>query len=139
MFLIAVMFLAGSMACWHLVNYLERHVLDVPSFYKSWEPVGKLKTAIKKIRFLQIFYLLKDNWMNNSWKWGSEKNFEFFYEEVNFFFTYTFTQKKILSFELAILLSNYRTNQSFDSCDIVVTCFYDLKLFSIVGGLLTAF
>ncbi|VDD87024.1 unnamed protein product [Enterobius vermicularis] len=42
--LFSVMFLAGSMACWHLVNYLERHVLDVPSFYKSWEPILKQAT-----------------------------------------------------------------------------------------------
>ncbi|VDK64471.1 unnamed protein product [Onchocerca ochengi] len=42
--LFSVMFLAGSMACWHLVNYLERHVLDIPPFYKSWEPILKQGT-----------------------------------------------------------------------------------------------
>ncbi|VIO86387.1 Uncharacterized protein BM_BM4292 [Brugia malayi] len=42
--LFSVMFLAGSMACWHLVNYLERHVLDMPPFYKSWEPILKQGT-----------------------------------------------------------------------------------------------
>ncbi|VDK43114.1 unnamed protein product [Anisakis simplex] len=42
--LFSVMFLAGSMACWHLVSYLERHVLEVSPFYKSWEPILKQTT-----------------------------------------------------------------------------------------------
>uniref|UniRef100_A0A915C9F0 Uncharacterized protein n=1 Tax=Parascaris univalens TaxID=6257 RepID=A0A915C9F0_PARUN len=42
--LFSVMFLAGSMACWHFVNYLERHVLEVSPFYKSWESILKQTT-----------------------------------------------------------------------------------------------
>lgn len=42
--LFAVLFLAASMALWHYVNYLERRVLDVPPFYRSWEQVLKQTT-----------------------------------------------------------------------------------------------
>lgn len=64
------MFLAGSMACWHLVNYLERHVLDIPPFYKSWEPVsehnhwnnqGKKKKEKKRADL--YFIRINDGWI----------------------------------------------------------------------------
>ncbi|MFH4976273.1 hypothetical protein AB6A40_002982 [Gnathostoma spinigerum] len=42
--LFAVMFLAGAMACWHYVNYLERYILDVPPFQKSWDKILKNDT-----------------------------------------------------------------------------------------------
>lgn len=38
----AVLFLVVSMALWHYVNYIERQVLDVKPFYRSWEPVNFL-------------------------------------------------------------------------------------------------
>ncbi|KIH66595.1 hypothetical protein ANCDUO_03077 [Ancylostoma duodenale] len=37
--LLTVLLFAVSMACWHYVNYLERAVLEMAPFYKSWEPV----------------------------------------------------------------------------------------------------
>jgi len=43
--LFAVLFLAASMALWHGVDYLEREVLDVPPFYRSWEPLLKQTTT----------------------------------------------------------------------------------------------
>uniref|UniRef100_A0A0K0DQ08 PRA1 family protein n=1 Tax=Angiostrongylus cantonensis TaxID=6313 RepID=A0A0K0DQ08_ANGCA len=39
-----VLLFAVSMACWHYVNYLERAVLEMPPFYKSWEPILKSTT-----------------------------------------------------------------------------------------------
>lgn len=34
-----VLFLAAAMAVWHGVDYLEREVLTVDPFYRSWQPV----------------------------------------------------------------------------------------------------
>ncbi|VDM76552.1 unnamed protein product [Strongylus vulgaris] len=42
--LLTVLLFAVSMACWHYVNYLERAVLEMPPFYKSWEPILKSTT-----------------------------------------------------------------------------------------------
>ncbi|KAK6766380.1 hypothetical protein RB195_025968 [Necator americanus] len=42
--LLTVLLFAVSMACWHYVNYLERAVLEMAPFYKSWEPILKSTT-----------------------------------------------------------------------------------------------
>jgi len=42
----AVLFLLISISLWHYVNYLERRVLEVPPFYRSWEQVLKQTTRI---------------------------------------------------------------------------------------------
>ncbi|VDL71024.1 unnamed protein product [Nippostrongylus brasiliensis] len=39
-----ILLFAVSMACWHYVNYLERAVLEMAPFYKSWEPILKSTT-----------------------------------------------------------------------------------------------
>ncbi|VDO35820.1 unnamed protein product [Haemonchus placei] len=41
---VLVLLFAVSMACWHYVNYLERAVLEMSPFYKSWEPILKSTT-----------------------------------------------------------------------------------------------
>ncbi len=41
-----VLFLAASMAVWHGVDYLEREVLTVPPFYRSWQPVRSLHDSV---------------------------------------------------------------------------------------------
>jgi hypothetical protein len=41
-----VLFLAASMAVWHGVDYLEREVLNVAPFYRSWQPVRSLHDSI---------------------------------------------------------------------------------------------
>lgn len=44
--LFAVLFLAAAMAVWHGVDYLEREVLTVDPFYRSWQPILKQTTTL---------------------------------------------------------------------------------------------
>ncbi|KAI1732117.1 PMP-22/EMP/MP20/Claudin tight junction domain-containing protein [Ditylenchus destructor] len=42
----AVLFLVVSMALWHYVDYIERRLLEVPPFYRSWEQILRQTTRI---------------------------------------------------------------------------------------------
>jgi len=44
--LFATLFLAAAMAVWHGVDYLQREVIDVRPFYKTWHPVLKANTDL---------------------------------------------------------------------------------------------
>ncbi|PIO68017.1 hypothetical protein TELCIR_10215, partial [Teladorsagia circumcincta] len=45
--LLTVLLFAVSMACWHYVNYLERAVLEMSPFYKSWEPGPRREPSLR--------------------------------------------------------------------------------------------
>lgn len=44
--LFATLFLAAAMAVWHVVDYLQREVIDQPGFYKMWDPLLRANTEI---------------------------------------------------------------------------------------------
>uniref|UniRef100_A0AC35TZ15 Uncharacterized protein n=1 Tax=Rhabditophanes sp. KR3021 TaxID=114890 RepID=A0AC35TZ15_9BILA len=43
--LISVLFFTGAMASWHYTLHMENRTLEMPPFYKSWEPILKQTTA----------------------------------------------------------------------------------------------